>query len=86
MVTYNFLHWEDGSGNVLGNNPSLTVNILSDITLRAVYAEVKRVVTYRSAPIPVQATLNGSPISPNQTAQVSDGATITLTVPPVVTA
>lgn len=86
MVTYNFSRWEDGSGTVLGTTPSLTINITSDILLRAVYAEVKRVVTYRSAPIPVQATLNGSPISSNQTAQVSDGATITLVVPPVVTA
>jgi len=86
MATYNFSRWEDGLGNVLGNTPSLTINISSDITLRAVYLETKRTVTYRSAPISVQATLNGSPINSNQTAQVPDGATITLVVPPVVTA
>lgn len=85
MVLYNFLHWEDATGSILGTSPILTVNVLSDITLRAVYIEAKRNVTFNSIPIAVQASLNGSPINSGQTAQVSDGSTITITVPPVVT-
>lgn len=76
MARYIFDRWEDGS-----TSPTRTLVVTSDLAITAYYVPVMRNVTYNSSPINVPCTINGMPIQPGQTAQVEDGATITIAAP-----
>lgn len=81
MVVYRFVRWEDGN-----TEPTRTITVTADITIRATYELVKRTVTYESTPIDIPATINTTPIPSGGTIEVNDGAQITITVPETVEA
>lgn len=76
MTRYKFDHWEDGS-----TAPTRTITVTADMTIVATYVAIKRKVTYDSEPIPVEATIDTTPIPPGSVIEVEDGATITIVVP-----